>query len=84
MHEKQFGQKLRNWKFFCFDRSSNDQIPIELGREQWLKIKEFSISWKTHSIDRNSRNLNIWKTAKDYAETTQPKWFHEWNAWEWV
>ena len=57
MHEKKFDQKLRNWKFFSFDWSSIDRTPIESGREQWLKIKGFSIDQKTHSIDRSK----FWK-----------------------
>ena len=52
---------------------SIDQKPIKPTWEQRLKIKEFSIGRKTRSIDQNSRNLNFWKTAEDYAETTQPK-----------
>ena len=67
------------WKLTLIDWNMNksysiDRKPIEPTREQWLKIKEFLISWKTHSIDWNSGNLNFWKTAKDYVETTQPKW----------
>ena len=54
--------------FFNFDRLRIDRIPIESDREQWLKIKGFSIGRKTHLIDRNFVNLNFWKTAKDYAE----------------
>ena len=72
-YEKNFGQKLRNWKFFSFDWSSIDRIPIESSREQWLKIKGFSIGRKTHSINQNSGNLNFWKTIEDYVETTQLK-----------
>ena len=85
MHEKRFGQKLRKWKFSSFDWSSIDQIPIESGREQWLKIKGFSIGRKTHSIYRNSGKLDFFeKQQKFYAENTQSKEFHEWNTWEWV
>ena len=65
---KKFGQKLRNWKFFSFDRLSINRIPIKPSQEQWLKIKGFSINRKTHSIDRNSENLSFWKTAEDYVE----------------
>ena len=71
--KKKFGPKLKNWKIFNFDQSSIDRIPIESDRKSWLKIKGFSISQKTHSINRNSRNLNFWKTTEDYSETTQPK-----------
>ena len=68
-----------SWKLTLIDWNMNksysiDRKPIEPTREQWLKIKEFLINWKTHSIDWNSGNLNFWKTAKDYVETTQPKW----------
>ena len=62
--KKNFGQKLRNWKFFSFDQSCIDWIPIEWGWEQWLKIKGFSIGRKTHSIDRNSGNLNFLKNCR--------------------
>ena len=65
---KKFGQKLRNWKFFSFDRLSINRIPIKPSQEQWLKIKGLSINRKTHSIDRNSENLSFWKTAEDYVE----------------
>ena len=68
MHVKKFGRKLRNWKIFSFDWSSINRIPIESGKEQWLKIKGFSIGQRTLSINRNSRNLNFWKTAEDYVE----------------
>ena len=61
---KKFGQKLRNWKFFSFDRSSIDQKPIKSGREQWLKIKGFSIGRKTHSINRNSGKLNFLENCR--------------------
>ena len=61
---KKFGQKLRNWKFFSFDRSSIDQKPIKLGREQWLKIKGFSICRKTHSINQNSGKLDFLKNCR--------------------
>ena len=71
--KRQIGQKLKNWKIFSFDQSSIDRIPIELDREQWLKIKGFSICQKhIQSI----KILEIWifeKTAKDYTETPQPK-----------
>ena len=69
----QIGQKLKNRKCFSFDRSSIDRIPIKLGREQWLKIKGFSI-YQKHI--RSIKILEIWifeKTAKDYTETPQPK-----------
>ena len=62
--QKKIGQKLRNWKFFSFDWSSIEWIPIELGREQWLKIKGFLIGRKTHSIGGNSRNLNFLKNCR--------------------
>ena len=55
-------------KSYLFDRKT-----IEPTQEQWLKFKEFLIHQKTHSIDRNFGNLNLWKTTEDYAETTQPK-----------
>ena len=71
--KKNFGPKLKNWKIFNFDQSSIDRIPIESDRKSWLKIKGFSISQKTHSINRNSGNLNFWKTTEDYSKTTQPK-----------
>ena len=68
MMHKKFGQILKNWKFFNFDQSRIDRIPIESGRKTWLKMKGISIGRKTHSINRNSRTLNFWKTVEDYAE----------------
>ena len=41
-----------------------DRIPIESGRKSWLKIKGFSIGWKSHSINRNSGNLNFLKNCR--------------------
>ena len=61
---KKFGQKLRNWKFFSFDRLSINRIPIKPSQEQWLKIKGFSINRKTHSIDWNSGRLDSLKSCR--------------------
>ena len=75
-HEKIFGQKLRNWKFSSFDWLSIDRIPIEPGRKSWLKIKGFSIGRKTHSIDRNSRKLDLLKNSRSFMQKTlNPKNF---------
>ena len=41
-----------------------DRIPIESGKKSWLKIKGFSIGWKSHSINRNSGNLNFLKNCR--------------------
>ena len=41
-----------------------DRASVESGRKSWLKIKGFSIGQKTHSIDRNSGNLNFWKKCR--------------------
>ena len=41
-----------------------DRIPIESGRKSWLKIKGFSIGWKSHSINQNSGNLNFLKNCR--------------------
>ena len=41
-----------------------NRIPIESGRKSWLKIKGFSIGWKSHSINRNSGNLNFLKNCR--------------------
>ena len=71
--KKKFGQILKNWKFSSFDRLSIDQIPVTSGRFKPKILIAISIGQKTHSIDRNSGNLNFfWETAKDYVETTQP------------
>ena len=32
MHEKKFGQILKNWNFLSFDQSSIDWTPIESGK----------------------------------------------------
>ena len=41
-----------------------DRIPIESGKKSWLKIKGFSIGWKSHSINRNSGNLIFLKNCR--------------------
>ena len=64
MHEKKFGHIFKNWKFFSFDWSSIDRITIESGRKSWLKIKGFSISRKTYSIDWNSGKLDFLKNYR--------------------
>ena len=61
MLEKKFGQKLRNWKFFSFDLSSIDQIPIEPSRFEPKIVITISIGWETDSIDRKSGKINILK-----------------------
>ena len=51
MHEKKIGQKLRNWKFYSFDQSSIDRIPIKPGR---FKLK---ILMHFRSVDRQIRSI---------------------------
>ena len=63
MHEKkQFGQKLRNWKFFSFDRSSIDQLPIEPCRFKPKFLSHFQSVEQQVRLIKNLENLNFWKT----------------------
>ena len=67
MHEKNFGQILKNWNFSV----SIDRMPIELGR---FKLKIFIailIGRETALIDRKSGKVKIWKTMQVNAETPQ-------------
>ena len=78
MYEKKFGQKLKNWKFFSFDRSSIDRMLIESGKFKKPKIFiAISIGRETNSIDRESGRVKFWKTEQANAETPQSTLFYE-------
>ena len=61
MHEKI--DLVKNLETEIFSVLIN-RIPIESGKKSWLKIKGFSIGWKSHSINRNSGNLNFLKNCR--------------------
>ena len=83
MHEKKFGQKLRNWKIFSLDWSSIDRIPIELSRFYQKIVITISIGREIASIDRKSGKLKFLKNRAILCRTPQSTIFHEWNAWVW-
>ena len=61
LHEKKFGQILKNWNFFSFNRSSIDRIPIESGKFKPKNLIAILISRATGSIDRKSGKITFLK-----------------------
>ena len=61
MHEKIFGQKHRNWKFFSCDQSRIDWTSIESGRLKPKILIAISIDRKIGSIDRKSGKIKFLK-----------------------
>ena len=66
MHEKENGQKLRNWKFSSFDRLSIDQIPIKPGRFKQKNFIAISIGRETNSIDQKFGKKRFFKKQSNF------------------
>ena len=87
--KKKFGQILKNWKIFSFDRLSIDQIPIESGRFKPKILIAISIGQKTSSIDWKSVKHNFWKNRVILCRNFSKHWILwikcmsiRWNAFQ--
>ena len=78
MMQKKIGQILKNWKFFSFDWSSIDRMPIESGKFKPKFLSQFQSVEKHPRSIKNLENSNFWKTEQFYVETLQSTIFHEW------
>ena len=59
--KKKFGQRLGNWKFFIFNRSSIDRLLIEPGRFKQKNLIAISIGRETGLIDQKSGKIKFLK-----------------------
>ena len=59
--KKKFGQRLGNWKFFIFNRSSIDRLLIETGRFKQKNLIAISIGRETGLIDQKSGKIKFLK-----------------------
>ena len=83
MHEKQFGQILKNWNFsVSIDRALIECQSSQADSNQKIFIA-ISIGREIASINRKFGKVKIWKTEQVNAETPQNTIFHKWNAWVW-
>ena len=73
MHEKKFGQILKNWKFSV----SIDRMPIESGRFKPKIFIAILIGREIASIDQKSGKVKFWKTVQVNAETPQSTMCYE-------
>ena len=75
-HEKKkICQILKNWKFFSFDRSSIDWIPIEISKFKPKNLTHFRSVEKHIRLVENLENSNFWKTEQFNAETPKAQCF---------
>ena len=59
--KKKFSQRLGNWKFFIFNRSSIDRLLIESGRFKQKNLIAISIGRETGLIDQKSGKIKFLK-----------------------
>ena len=83
MHEKKFGQKLGNWKFFSFNRSNINRTPIESSRSKLQKTRNFQLIEKQIQLIETLKNRIFWKTRNFFAESIFKRFFMTWNACKW-
>ena len=84
MHKKNFVKYLKTENFsVSIDRTSIEYQSSQ-AKARLEKSRNFRLIKNHTQLIEILENWIFWKTAEDYAETTQTKEFHEWNAWEWV
>ena len=76
MHKKNLVKYFKTKKFsVSIDRALIKQAEARLEKSRNFQLIENHTQWI-----EILENWIFWKIAEDYAETTQTKEFHEWNA----